>query len=524
VSRGRAWSLRARITALLLPVTVLLTLFAVGGALAAADNSRQIDVLFNQIGRMRTDAQQLEVAILNQETGIRGYAVGGTDADLQPYTEGLAQQQALVTDIKSLVGDRPQVRAALDAALSATSDWQTNVAQPVIADVRAGNRPGALALIDPSARQQFDTVRNRLADLDTQMDALRSASRSDVQRSSRFISWMLVGAIVVIVVGGLVLALLLRRLVGDPVSRLAADVRRVAGGDYERTVDTTGPPEIVALGADVDEMRRRIVADLQVVRTANESAESAKARLEQANETLERQTADLRRSNQDLEQFAYVASHDLQEPLRKVASFCQLLQRRYAGQLDERADQYISFAVDGAHRMQRLINDLLAFSRIGRVSNEFTDVDLGEVVAAATAANDEALARTRAEVVYDGLPTVRGEEPLLTALFANLIGNSAKFRRPDRSPRIEISASRAGEEWEVVCRDNGIGIEAEYADKVFVIFQRLHPRDTYPGTGIGLAVAKRIVEHHGGRIWVDTGATDGTSIHFTIPNGPRGSQ
>src|SRR5262249_19654440 len=160
----------------------------------------------------------------------------------------------------------------------------------------------------------------------------------------------------------------------------------------------------------------------------------------------------------------------------------QLLQRRYAGKLDERADQYISFAVDGAHRMQRLINDLLAFSRIGRNVNGFVDVGLDEVVAAAAAANDEALARADAQIAYADLPTVRGEEPLLVALFANLLGNSAKFRRPDQPVRIEISATRSGDEWEIVCRDNGIGIEVAYADKVFVIFQRLHPRETYPGT------------------------------------------
>src|SRR5262249_9448167 len=158
-----------------------------------------------------------------------------------------------------------------------------------------------------------------------------------------------------------------------------------------------GPPEVGALGRDVEEMRRRIVADLRLVQAASQA-------VERANLQLERQATDLQRSNEDLEQFAYVASHDLQEPLRKVASFCQLLQRRYAGQLDERADQYIAFAVDGAHRMQRLINDLLAFSRIGRVTSTFTDVDLSTVVAGAIAAHEDGLKRAKGKVTFADLP------------------------------------------------------------------------------------------------------------------------
>jgi light-regulated signal transduction histidine kinase (bacteriophytochrome) len=238
------------------------------------------------------------------------------------------------------------------------------------------------------------------------------------------------------------------------------------------------------------------------------------------NQRLEAQAEELTRSNRDLEQFAYVASHDLQEPLRKVISFCQLLQRRYAAQLDERANQYISFAVDGASRMQRLINDLLAFSRIGRLTSGFSDVDLDEVVREAVAQREVALAETGGEVTWTDLPTVRGEEPLLSSLIGNLISNSIKFRRPDATPRIHLSARRDGDQWEISCTDNGIGIESEYADKVFVIFQRLHAKEVYPGTGIGLAIAKKIIEYHGGRIWIDTSGEEGTTIRFTLPADP----
>jgi light-regulated signal transduction histidine kinase (bacteriophytochrome) len=303
--------------------------------------------------------------------------------------------------------------------------------------------------------------------------------------------------------------LLLDRLVSRPVVELAEQVREVAGGQYDRRITSSGSPELVRLAADVDGMRQQIAAELSEVR-------EARAQVEWVNEQLKNQAEELTRSNRDLEQFAYVASHDLQEPLRKVASFCQLLQRRYGGQLDERADQYIGFAVDGAQRMQRLINDLLAFSRIGRITTAFAEVDLNLAVAEAVSQLDLPEGDQQA-VSWDPLPVVRGEEQLLVNLFVNLLGNSLKFRRPDEAPKIRISAKPDGDMWEIACTDNGIGIEAEFADKVFVIFQRLHARDAYPGTGIGLAIAKKVVEYHGGQIWVDPQAGAGATIRFTLP-------
>jgi light-regulated signal transduction histidine kinase (bacteriophytochrome) len=258
-------------------------------------------------------------------------------------------------------------------------------------------------------------------------------------------------------------------------------------------------------------MRVALVAQVQVV-------ERSRAEIALAHEQLTEQAEELRRSNRDLEQFAYVASHDLQEPLRKIASFTQLLQKRYGGQLDERADQYIDFAVDGAKRMQRLIQDLLGFSRVGRVGGEVVDVDLAQALAEATGNLDEAIAESGAVVTHDELPVVRGEAPLLVQLFQNLVGNAVKFHHPDRPPRVHVSAERVGDAWQLECRDNGIGIDDQYADRVFVIFQRLHPKDVYDGTGIGLALCKKIVEFHGGRIWIESHDGDGTSIRWTLPD------
>jgi light-regulated signal transduction histidine kinase (bacteriophytochrome) len=225
---------------------------------------------------------------------------------------------------------------------------------------------------------------------------------------------------------------------------------------------------------------------------------------------------ELTRSNRELEQFAYVASHDLQEPLRKVASFCQALQRRYQGQLDDRADQYIEFAVDGATRMQVLINDLLAFSRVGRSGRDHELAEAGELVAAACAALASAIEETGTTVEVAKLPVVRGDRTLLVSLFQNLVANAVKFRGAD-PPVVRIAARRLEAEWEFSCADNGIGIEPEYAERIFVIFQRLHAKEAYPGTGIGLALCRKIVEHHGGRIWLDAEHAPGTCFRFTLP-------
>jgi signal transduction histidine kinase len=510
VKKSKAWSLNARITTLCLPVVALLLLLSAVAALAANRNNDQTNLLVNDIGTLRTDSQELEIALLNQETGIRGYAISGARADLQPYTDGLTTQQTLLADMHKRLTGRPKIAEDLTNLESAIDRWHTNVAMPVIKAIEAGDRRTALAVIDPSARGQFDDVRAATDVLLTDVLSMRHDIVSHIKRTGSVVLWTLIESAVVIILAGFVLAVLLKRMVTRPVAHLAGDIRQVAAGDYNHTIDASGPPELAALGSDVEDMRRRIVADLRLVQSASQA-------VEQANAQLERQAADLQRSNQDLEQFAYVASHDLQEPLRKVASFCQLLQRRYAGQLDERADQYISFAVDGAHRMQRLINDLLAFSRIGRATTGFTDVDLNAVVAAAVSANDDGIERAAGEIAYDALPTAQGEEALLQALFANLISNSVKFRAPSRPLRVKISAERVADDWQITCSDNGIGIEAEYADKVFVIFQRLHAKDVYPGTGIGLAVAKRIVEYHGGRIWIETSAEQGATICFTLP-------
>ena len=241
-----------------------------------------------------------------------------------------------------------------------------------------------------------------------------------------------------------------------------------------------------------------------------------------AQRALEERARELARSNADLEQFAYVASHDFQEPLRAVVSYLQLLERRYAEQLDERAIRYIGHAVEGGHRMQKLITDLLTYSRVGRRGEEMTQVEFRTILDRALTSLQIAIEESEAVITYDEpLPTIAADATQMLQLTQNLIANAIKFRA-DAAPRIHLSAERIDGAWRFSVRDNGIGIAPEYRERVFVLFQRLHGRDEYAGTGIGLAVCKKIVERHGGTLWVDSTEGGGSTFRFTIPD-PEGA-
>ena len=235
-----------------------------------------------------------------------------------------------------------------------------------------------------------------------------------------------------------------------------------------------------------------------------------------AQDDLNQRTKELSRSNKELEQFAYVASHDLQEPLRMVASYTQLIAQRYQGKLDQDADEFIGFAVDGATRMQAIINDLLMLSRVNTRHGDFAEIDVQTAV-------DKALANLRLIIDETGvaidlgpLPTISADGSQLTQLFQNLIGNAIKFRRAE-APKIEIGAAFDNEDWVFHVRDNGIGIAPEHFERIFLMFQRLHGKHEYPGTGIGLTICKKIVDRHGGRIWIESEPSEGTTFFFSIP-------
>jgi signal transduction histidine kinase len=498
--RAARWPLR-RIIAVSVAAVALFSVAAIlVGGIALTTLAESREQVVQRIDPALLQSLRLEAALVDQETGVRGYALGAHESLLRPFTGGQRAEQDAVGQLQDLVGDLPTASTALDQVTERAARWRSEYAEPTIAEVEATGRP--VASNTNLGQVIFDTVRaalNRLQDgLSRERVVAADALRSSAATLNAVCIAIAVGFVLIVVTLGITLRFAALR----PVSRLAEEVRVVARGDIHHVVEQSGPKEVRELGADVNRMRERIVEEL--------------AALQDAHAVLDARTQDLERSNQELEQFAYVASHDLQEPLRKVASFCQLLERRYAGKLDERADQYIGFAVDGAKRMQILINDLLAFSRVGRMVREPVVVPCNAVLDQATANLATAIEQSGATIESGDLPEVKAEVPLLTTVFQNLLGNALKFRG-EEPPHVTVSARRDGEFWEFAIADNGIGIDADYAERIFVIFQRLHNKADYPGTGIGLAMCRKIVEYHGGTIWLDTSVEKGSRFCFTLP-------
>ncbi len=259
---------------------------------------------------------------------------------------------------------------------------------------------------------------------------------------------------------------------------------------------------------------------LNILDDLNQSNEELKRARDVLEIRVKERTAELARSNAELEQFAYIASHDLQEPLRMISSYVQLLEKRYKGKLDQDADDFISYASDGALRMQRLINDLLAYSRVGTRGKNFEKVDLEAALAQALENLHLAVKEKKAIVTHDPLPSAYGDSGQLTQVFQNLIDNAIKFAR-EQPPTVHITAEIEGGECFCSVKDHGIGIASEFLNKLFMLFQRLHTRKEYLGTGIGLAICKRIIERHGGKIWVESNPNEGSTFYFTIPTTQR---
>lgn len=499
------WGLRTRLTALFTVAGLVVVLVSVLGAAAFVHLTDVRHVLFVKIDPASLASDQVFEAYLDEETGIRGYLLTRDPAFLQPYTEGAVKERAASERLRAALAGDPRLLGLAADAQDAASRWHQDFVLPALMVTRTGGTDVAEQQLLGPGKARFDVVRSRFAALDAALSVERSSSAASLSVASTQVLVALVVGIVLVVVVGIGLARALRRWVTDPLAELGDSVRRVAGGDLNRAIAPDGPPEILALGADVEDMRLRIVREFDEVTAAREA--------------LAESNLELRRSNEELEQFAYIASHDLQEPLRKVTSFVQLLQQRYAGQLDDRADQYIAFAVDGSRRMQALIGDLLEFSRVGRTTDAFVPVDTAACARGAVAALADPIDEAGATVTIGDLPTVSGDPVLLSSLFQNLIGNAVKFRG-EQAPAVAVEATSGPgrDEWTFTVTDNGIGIEPRFADRVFVIFQRLNAREAFGGTGIGLALCKKIVEFHGGTIRVDTGFRGGTRLCFTLPS------
>ncbi len=276
----------------------------------------------------------------------------------------------------------------------------------------------------------------------------------------------------------------------------------------------SGKPEVFEFRSD--RLDREFINSSVVIGDRYISSQIDITEIKRAQREAEEYTKSLQRSNEELQQFAYVASHDLQEPLRMVLSYLSLLERRYKGQVDEQAQRYIDFAVQGGMRMRELIDDLLEYSRVETKGKSFVPVDMNELVLRTLSILKDGVEKSGAEIIVDDLPTLPIDESQMSQVLQNLVSNALKFRGPDR-PEIVISATEGNGEWTFAVRDNGIGLDMEHSDRIFQMFQRLHTKEVYPGTGVGLAIAKKIVERHGGRIWVESREGEGATFFFTIP-------
>ena len=413
---------------------------------------------------------EVRIGMTDAETGERGYIVTGDESYLAPYVRGVAQVHQSTEEVRKLTTDNAKQQRALDSLEPIIVARLGELRERIEVRRQQGLTAGISAVREGAGKEYMDQIRAALAGMKEEEEVLLAQRSMELTASSQRTRMVLVfGECLGLVMVG------------------------VAGFITQR--------EMVRR-SEAEEETRKLNTDLER-KVAERTAELAE------------RARDLERSNMELEQFAYVASHDLQEPLRTIASFTQLLAKRYGDKLDDKAREFIGFAVDGSKRMQTLINDLLSFSRVGTQGKALVPVRCEAMLDAVLRNLKRAIEESGAVITRDSLPVVLADEMQLGQLLQNLIGNAIKFRG-DKASRIHVGAERNETGWKISVRDNGIGIGQEHYERIFVIFQRLHTKTQYAGTGIGLAICKKIAERHGGRIWVEPTPGGGSTFYFTI--------
>ncbi|RYG75415.1 hypothetical protein EON80_00705, partial [bacterium] len=465
---------------------------------------------------------QVEERLFAIDSNVRGYLVGGEKTSLVAYRKSVEQFPAMLGQLRQLTLDNPKQQDHIKTIAQQQKKWVEQLLNPII-----GRRS---SITDPT-------------------QAIIAAGRTSVQRRRALsaIRQTLAG------VESTERLLLAERDLAQQRLKWWTQFTLILGGVFSMGL-TAGLVTVIA-GSSKRLDQANVQLRLEKIRTeeANQQLSESNASLEteieqrrHAQERLRENLVDLRRSNAELEQFAYVASHDLQEPLRAVSGCVQILQKRYKGQLDDRADQFILHAVEGSQRMQNLINDLLSYSRLGTKGKEFEKVDGERILAGALKNIGVSVRETEAEITHDLLPTLQCDPGQIEQVLQNLLSNAIKFRG-NKPPRIHVGCTRQsgevggsaaetplplggpalsgtveptvppGDSWVISVADQGPGIEPQYFERIFIMFQRLHTRADYPGTGIGLAICKKIIERHGGKIWVESPPEGGSTFYFSLP-------
>jgi signal transduction histidine kinase len=487
---------------------VLILLFAMGGILYA---------------RITQLAGQTEEIVSEDEPAFRSVADLSTEVYAAEQSAERFHDASPGPGRSKWLNPYYSARAAMDLDLTRLEEWAAQPAhgdiQPTLHDLEARLQARWAALDTEIAAEGAGQPLANLTDNSVAIASLESATdrfrnvlgvhlKVDAVEAAAVakdtLRWM-IGLFVIAIVVTVVAGLLIARSIARPLTGLTSAANRIAAGEMIEPPALRRGDEIGILSTAVARMVRSLRALAEKERGLRVDVAEYK-----------RVQAELQRSNAELEQFAYVASHDLQEPLRMVGSYTGLLKRRYQGKLDRDADEFIAYAIDGVTRMQGLINDLLIYSRAGRGDRPLEELDSGQALGRALDNLQTAIADKQALVSQGTMPRVMANTVQLTQLFQNLIANALKFCK-DRRPEIRIAAERAGPEWVFSVHDNGIGIDPQYGDRIFLIFQRLHKREEYPGTGIGLAICKKIVEQQGGRIWVESEPGKGSTFKFTLP-------
>src|SRR3954470_4694013 len=435
---GRRQTVQGWVYLALAVMTLLVVVGSVVGTHLLGRTAEVSDQLLRRIQPAQTEAYRLQAAQVNQETGIRGYAITADRQFLAPYTGGKQAEAGSAARLHEFIDDRPDLLADLKAIERKAADWRRSYAEPLAVSVTPGRPKPLDQQKADQGKKEFDRLRTLWSKQNTDLAKAVEDGRSHLAHERDVRDSVLAGMVAAFLLAGVACAVLVRILVTRPLEALGTASRRVAGGDFAYVITGGGPADLTEVANAVEGMRWHVVAELEA------SREQEQVLTRQAAD-LDAQAEELRRSNAELEQFAYVASHDLQEPLRKVASFCQLLEKRYGDKLDERGTEYIGFAVDGAKRMQVLINDLLTFSRVGRLNTTLTDVNCEAVLEGALDNLGLARSESDAGIDWDPLPKVMGDAGLLTLVFQNLIGNALKFRgEAPPHVRIEVQSDAEG--------------------------------------------------------------------------------